>query len=94
MARAKISQVVPICKPRPEVHEVITHLCDLEDLTTHLKRGVTVLDFFNEDYVDDSRELYNINSALAQVLGKLVGKMEGTICQARRAQHRLLEGDR
>lgn len=94
MAKRNVSQAVPICKPRPEVGEVANHLCDLEDLRVHLERSVAVLDFFNEKYLDDPRELYTINYLMAMALDKINQQMGDILCQARRTQERLLEGDR
>lgn len=89
MARAKISQAVPICKPPREVEELGHQLLNFTDLHEDLKRMINVLEIFREDYIEDIRDLHAINSALLITLQKIVGQMDQTLTQADQSWRRL-----
>ncbi len=89
MAKRNVSQAVPICKPPHELKELGGHLLNLTDLQVELKRMISVLELFREDYIEDIRDLHAINFALVITLEKIVGQMDQALTRADQSWRRL-----
>jgi hypothetical protein len=69
--------------------ELGSHLLKLLDLQVELKRMISVLELFRDDYIEDIRDLHNINFALVITLEKIAGQMDQALTRADQSWRRL-----